>query len=164
VTYLLTRAGLEDLPEMIEQEAMLFGADAWSPELMVEEVSHPFSYYLVARERGSEALAGYGGLRAAPSLADAGDIQTLATVADHRKKGVGRMLLRALLEEAHRRGAGDVFLEVRADNPVAQSLYGSEAFFVIDRRVGYYQPEGVDALVMRRRHQDSLAQGTRDHG
>jgi hypothetical protein len=30
--------------------------------------------------------------------------------------------------------------------------------------VGYYQPEGVDALVMRRRHQDSLAQGTRDHG
>jgi ribosomal-protein-alanine acetyltransferase len=148
---------------MIEQEAMLFGADAWSPELMVEEVSHPFSYYLVVRASGSDELAGYGGLRAALSLAETGDIQTLATAVEHRKKGVGRMLLRALLGEAHRRGADDVFLEVRADNPVAQSLYGSESFFVIDRRVGYYQPEGIDALVMRR-HQDSQGKRAGDHG
>jgi len=148
---------------MIEQEAMLFGADAWSPELMVEEVSHPFSYYLVARASGSDELAGYGGLRAALSLAETGDIQTLATAVEHRKKGVGRMLLRALLGEAHRRGADAVFLEVRADNPVAQSLYGSESFFVIDRRVGYYQPEGIDALVMRR-HQDSQGKRAGDHG
>jgi ribosomal-protein-alanine acetyltransferase len=149
---------------MMEQESMLFGLDAWSPELMVEEVSHPFSYYLVARLDGSGTLAGYGGLRAAPSLAEIGDIQTLATVADHRKKGLGRTLLRALLEEARRRGAHDVFLEVRADNPGAQSLYESEGFLVIDRRRGYYQPEGVDALVMRRRHQDGQTEGAGDHG
>jgi ribosomal protein S18 acetylase RimI-like enzyme len=42
-----------------------------------------------------------------------------------------------------------VFLEVRADNEGALALYESEGFELIDRRVGYYQPDGVDALVMR---------------
>ena len=43
----------------------------------------------------------------------------------------------------------DVFLEVRADNPAAQSLYERAGFSVITRRRGYYQPSGTDALVMR---------------
>jgi ribosomal-protein-alanine N-acetyltransferase len=47
------------------------------------------------------------------------------------------------------RGARDVFLEVRADNEVAIALYESEGFVTLDRRVGYYQPDGVDALVMK---------------
>jgi [ribosomal protein S18]-alanine N-acetyltransferase len=42
-----------------------------------------------------------------------------------------------------------VFLEVRADNPVAQGLYASRGFAVVGRRPRYYQPDGVDAIVMR---------------
>jgi ribosomal-protein-alanine N-acetyltransferase len=38
---------------------------------------------------------------------------------------------------------------VRADNPVAQALYASEGFIELGRRPRYYQPDGVDALVMR---------------
>jgi ribosomal-protein-alanine acetyltransferase len=135
---------------MIGSEAELFGSDAWSPELMVEEISHPLNYYLVARTDADHEFAGYAGLRAAPSGADSGDIQTIAVVPHHRGKGLGRTLLRALLDEARNRGAGDIFLEVRADNPAAISLYESEGFHTLDRRVGYYQPDGVDALVMRR--------------
>jgi ribosomal protein S18 acetylase RimI-like enzyme len=41
-------------------------------------------------------------------------------------------------------------LEVRADNVVAQSLYASRGFEVIATRAKYYQPAGVDALVMRK--------------
>jgi ribosomal-protein-alanine acetyltransferase len=153
MTYRVVRAQLEDLPDMIQAEAELFGSDAWSPELMVEEVSHPHSYYLVARTDPDGGLAGYGGLRAAPAGGDQGDIQTLATTIAHRGVGLGRTLLRALLEEAHIRGVEDIFLEVRADNPVARALYESEGFATIDLRRGYYQPEGVDALVMHRAHQ-----------
>ena len=58
-------------------------------------------------------------------------------------------MLRALLEEAARRGVTDVFLEVRADNPVAQSLYASEGFAEIGRKPRYYQPDDVDAVVMK---------------
>jgi N6-L-threonylcarbamoyladenine synthase/ribosomal-protein-alanine N-acetyltransferase len=149
MTFVLTRAQLEDLPAMIELEAELFGTDAWSPELMVAEVSYPESYYLVAREHGDDRLVGYGGLRAARQDARQGDIQTLAVAPEHRRSGVGRTLLRALLAEASVRGVTEVFLEVRADNEAALLLYSSEGFEAIDRRVGYYQPDGVDAIVMR---------------
>jgi ribosomal protein S18 acetylase RimI-like enzyme len=60
------------------------------------------------------------------------------------------MMLVALLDHAQQRGVRSVFLEVRADNDAAIALYDSEGFQTIDRRVGYYQPDGVDALVMRK--------------
>ena len=149
MTFVLSRAQLEDLPSMMELEAALFGNDAWPPELMVAEVSYPESYYLVAREHARDEIVGYAGLRAARLDAWQGDIQTLAVAPQHRRTGLGRTLLRALLAEASARGAGDVFLEVRADNAAAVALYESEGFEAIDRRVGYYQPDGVDAIVMR---------------
>jgi ribosomal-protein-alanine N-acetyltransferase len=43
----------------------------------------------------------------------------------------------------------EVFLEVRADNPVAQALYASEGFLEIGRKARYYQPDDVDAVVMK---------------
>ncbi len=55
-----------------------------------------------------------------------------------------------LLAEAARRGAREVFLEVRADNPAAQTLYVALGFDALDTRRGYY-PGGVDALIMRKR-------------
>jgi hypothetical protein len=38
---------------------------------------------------------------------------------------------------------------VRADNPIAQALYASEGFGELGRRPRYYQPDDVDAVVMR---------------
>jgi ribosomal-protein-alanine acetyltransferase len=147
MTYLLSRAVLEDLPEMISWEGALFGTDAWSPEVMVAELSHPASYYLVARPDGDDAIVGYAGLRAGNSGGD-GDIQTVAVAPEHRGKGLGRLLVEALLSEARQRLASSVFLEVRADNDAARGLYASLGFQEIDRRTGYYQPDGVDAIVM----------------
>jgi ribosomal-protein-alanine acetyltransferase len=147
MTYLLARAVLEDLPEMISWEGLLFGTDAWSPEVMVAELSHPASYYLVARPDGDDAIVGYAGLRAGNRGGD-GDIQTVAVAPEHRGKGLGRLLVEALLSEARERLVSAVFLEVRADNDAARGLYASLGFQEIDRRTGYYQPDGVDALVM----------------
>ena len=56
----------------------------------------------------------------------------------------------ALLEEAEARNATRVFLEVRADNPHAIALYASLGFEEIAVRPGYYQPEGVDAVIMKK--------------
>ena len=52
-------------------------------------------------------------------------------------------------DEAAQRGAREVFLEVRADNPTAQALYASEGFVEVGRRPRYYQPDDVDAVVMK---------------
>jgi ribosomal-protein-alanine N-acetyltransferase len=65
----------------------------------------------------------------------------------HHRRGVGRALLRAILDRA--RGA-TVFLEVRTDNESAINLYRSEGFEVIGTRRRYYRPSGADAFTMRR--------------
>lgn len=147
MTIAVRRATLADLPSLLEHEQSLFGSDAWSDDVFRAELAHTDSYYLVGVD--VEQIVGYAGLRAPLAGADQGDIQTLAVVPSHRGRGLGRALLHALLEEATRRGIHEVFLEVRADNPVAISLYGTEGFREISRRRGYYQPDGIDALVMR---------------
>ncbi|WP_309064604.1 ribosomal protein S18-alanine N-acetyltransferase [Microbacterium sp.] len=142
----LRPATIDDLPAIMDLERRSFPTDAWSEETMGTEVSSIHNFYLVDEEDG--AVVGYGGLRALPGAADA-DIQTIALDAAHRGKGRGRALLEALIAEAKRRGARELFLDVRADNPVAEGLYLSEGFVELVRRPRYYQPDGVDAIVMR---------------
>lgn len=142
----LRAAALRDLAAIMAIENGSFPADAWSRETMAAEVASPHGRYLVDEHDGM--VIGYGGVRALQSSADA-DIQTIALLSEYRGQGRGRRLLRALLAEAAVRGAREVFLEVRADNPVAEGLYLAEGFAEIGRRPRYYQPDDVDAIVMR---------------
>lgn len=142
----LRRATVDDLDAVIRLERASFPTDAWSEPMMRAELSSPHGWYVVDVEAGN--LVGYAGLRAVARARDA-DIQTIAIAEAARGRGRGRALLRALLEEAVRRDVDEVFLEVRADNPVAQALYASEGFGEIGRKARYYQPDDVDAVVMR---------------
>lgn len=139
---------LADADAIEPMERELFGSDAWPRAVIEDELGHPLSYYRGIEHDG--ALIAYAGLRAMLENAGQGDIQTIAVWPQHRKQGVGRRLLRDLIDESQRRGVRDLFLEVRADNAVAIALYESEGFREIDRRAGYYQPDGVDAVVMCR--------------
>ena len=139
-------ATLDDLDAIMALEHASFPTDAWSAAMMREELASPHGWYVVVEEAGR--LVGYAGLRAARGAKDA-DIQTITIAEAARGRGRGRALLTELLSEAERRGAHDVFLEVRADNPVAQALYASEGFAEVGRRPRYYQPDDVDALVMQ---------------
>jgi len=123
-----------------------FPTDARTAASMAAELVSPHNLYLV--DEVEEVVIGYGGVRALQGGADA-DIQTIAFDSAQRGKGLGRALLRALLDAASERGAREVFLEVRADNPGAHGLYVSEGFEEIGRRPGYYQPDDVDAIVMK---------------
>ncbi|WP_102194328.1 ribosomal protein S18-alanine N-acetyltransferase [Microbacterium aurantiacum] len=142
----LRPAGPDDLDAIMGIETRSFPSDAWSTETMGAELASPHSVYLVDVIDGG--IIGYGGIRALPGGTDA-DIQTIAYDAGHRGNGRGRALLRALLVEAKARGAREMFLEVRADNPAAEGLYRSEGFDEVGRRPHYYQPDDVDAIVMR---------------
>lgn len=142
----LRAATPEDLAAIMRLERASFPTDAWSDAMMREELSSPHGWYIVDDEAGR--IVGYAGLRAVKNATHA-DVQTIALAEAARGRGRGRALLRALLDEASRRGVTQVFLEVRADNPVAQSLYVSEGFFEIGRKPRYYQPDDVDAVVMK---------------
>lgn len=135
----------DDLDAIMALERASFPTDAWSDAMMREELASPHGRYLVLEDAG--AFAGYAGLRSVAGAADA-DIQTIAVADTARGRGSGRMLLRTLIGIAHERRVRDLFLEVRADNPVAQRLYASEGFVETGRRPRYYQPDDVDAIVM----------------
>ena len=131
-----------DAQRCAELERALFDCDdPWSPEAFLEALAAGH-HYLSAREGGS--LIGYTGLVRVGSEAE---VHTLAVDPAHQRRGIGRALLRAILD--HAEGA-TVFLEVRTDNDSAIRLYRSEGFDVIGIRRGYYRPSGADAFTMRR--------------
>lgn len=139
-------ATASDLDAIMALERDSFPTDAWSEAMMAAELASPHGRYVV--DVDGAVLHGYGGVRAVQGAADA-DIQTIAIAASSRGRGRGRHLLDELLRTARERGAREVFLEVRADNPVATALYISEGFIEIARRPRYYQPDDVDAVVMK---------------
>lgn len=135
-----------DLDPIMQIEHQCFANDAWSKESMYEELTGAEKYYLVAYQ--NEELIGYAGLNKIPASSQA-EVQTIAVIPAARGIGLGRALMVQLLAEAARVNCPEVFLEVRADNPVAQGLYRSLGFEQIDLRKRYYQPDDVDAVVMR---------------
>ena len=145
----LRRAALADLDAIMVIETSTFGSDAWSIDAMRGDLGSIHTFYLVAeRDDESRAVDGYAGLLT-PAGADEGDIQTIAVAESARRSGLGRALMNALIGEARKRGVREIFLEVRADNPAARTLYESLGFDEIATRPKYYQPDGVDAVVMR---------------
>ena len=114
--------------------------------MMAAELAASHTRYLVALADGS--IVGYAGL-SVPAGASQADIQTIAVDAGHRRLGIGALLVRRMLDEARARRFDDVLLEVRADNPAAQRLYERHGFAAIAVRPRYYQPDDVDAIVMR---------------
>lgn len=154
---------LDDLDAVLALERKLFPEDSWSEEMFVGEVGDTSGtrYYVVAEDT---AITGYAGLWAAGGQAD---VQTIAVDSDRWGRGIGTALVTALLDEATSRGCAEVFLEVRVDNSRAQRLYERLGFRRVGVRKHYYQPSGVDAMVMRwadtgPRHRPRM--GETDHG
>lgn len=148
MTWQLRLATLDDLDAIMAIEQRTFPDDAWSSATMRAELADRNGYYLVAFPPGEPGrIDAYAGLRAPRRLPQA-DIQTIAVVESARRHGLGRVLMLRLIDEARDRGAKELFLEVRSDNPNAQALYESLGFEQIAVRPGYY-PGGVDAHILR---------------
>ena len=137
-----------DIPRIMALEQELFPEDAWTSEMFAGEFAQPASrrLYLVAEEGG--AVIGYAGMMFTGG--SQADVVTLAVDPAHWGRGTGTALLSALVDEAGRRGYAEVLLEVRKDNPRARRIYLRHGFTEIGIRRGYYQPSGVDAVVMRK--------------
>jgi ribosomal-protein-alanine N-acetyltransferase len=161
MSVLMRRARTGDLEAIMGLERATFANDAWSEQMMRAEIEGEHGYYLVAvddeAENPEERLMGYAGLYAPAGTGDA-DVQTIAVAPFTRGIGLGRGLMHALITHARRMHVARVFLEVRADNPIAKALYDSLGFVEIGVRRGYYQPDGVDAIAMRLDVPEAVAQ------
>ncbi len=136
-----------DLTTIYGLEQVLFPDDAWPLEKLDDDLRSPYAHFLVSVDE--DRIVGYATAQYLTGN-DVADIQNIAVVESHRGRGVGAELLDALVAWTVEKGASAVMLEVRDDNTAARSLYASRGFEVIATRPKYYQPAGVDALVMRR--------------
>ena len=161
-----------DLEAIARLESELFGAEAWSRDLLAAELaaSHgPMAdrrYVVVDSQEGDgdgdadEAadraagagpngprILGYAGLYHAGGLTSA-DLLTIATVPAARGRGIASFMLTELVSTARELGCPDVLLEVRQSNEAAQRLYARHGFVPIGRRRRYYQAPPEDAVVM----------------
>ena len=133
-----------DLVEIFAIEKAAYGKEAWSMAQLKEEIAGKERFYLIAEV--DQKVVGYGG---AVKLADICDVLTLTVDESHRRKGIGRELLRRVLDWTRNQDCDAVMLEVRVSNEEAMPLYSSFGFIEISRRANYYGP-GKTAIVMRK--------------
>lgn len=123
-----------------------FPDDPWPPQALAEIISLRGFFGQIVWEDDEPA-----GLALAQDLAAECEILSVGVVPGRRRGGIGAMLLSALVEEAARRRARTMFLEVAEDNSAARALYAASGFVQIGRRTNYYRRASglVDALVLR---------------
>ena len=115
---------------------------AWSVEGL-KEMFHTEGYCsFLAKE---EEVIGYVGMK---MVLDEADITNVAVLPSHRKKGIARKLLKQLLEEAKKQNLHRIYLEVRASNIAAVTLYEHAGFKEVGQRKNYYDNPREDAILM----------------
>lgn len=135
-----------DIPAAVEIERASF-TDPWSEDAFHELLQMGDAIFLVATRGIVQVLAGYVIARV---VADEADILNLAVIPAGRGRGLGGELLDAGLAAVIRRGAREIFLEVRESNVAALALYGSRGFAAVSRRSRYYKNPVEDALLLHR--------------
>lgn len=133
-----------DVAEVVYIENRSFRVP-WSESTFKSLLRQPHASLFVAEAAGE--VVGYA---AVWFVADEAELGDLAVHPDHRRRGIGALLLGRALEEARGRAIRVLYLEVRAGNEDARRLYERSGFEVVTVRRGYYSQPVEDALVMRR--------------
>ena len=140
-----------DLLEVVEIEESS-GLSRWGWAAYYAELQGSNSHLmLVARIAESERRRHHSGLAGyivARMGADELHINNVAVREPYRRLGIGRTLLDRILAEGVHAGIQCAFLELRAGNTAALSLYEDCGFRVTARRSKYYSDPVEDALVM----------------
>lgn len=124
--------------EKLERECL---PDPWNDYSLKRALETP-NYLCLICNGGAGYLIGW-------QTGDEAEIARLGVSSTHRGQGRGLLLVSVALEAWRARGVSAVFLEVRAENQIAQRLYARAGFENVGRRPRYYG-DGEDAVLMKR--------------
>ncbi len=139
---------MQNTPAHLEAAAALETlcfSSPWSAKSLELLTNEGIGVAYLCTEPGGDAITAYGGMLI---TVDEGQITNIAVHPDHRRKGLGLTIVRALLRHAKDCRLDSVSLEVRASNEAAIALYRQAGFTEAGRRKGFYQRPTEDALVM----------------
>jgi len=143
VTIIYRRMTLEDVPAVHEIDLLSFSLPWSERSFRFEVTENPVSRGWVA-ELDGQVVA----MLVLWQIIDEAHIATLATLPDFRRQGIGERLLINALMAAREEGARHAFLEVRAGNLAAQTLYKKYGFIAAGVRPHYYKDNHEDAILM----------------
>lgn len=155
-----------DLAPVLAVQAQCPNAAQWQAEEYQRLLYEPTSLLLVAEFEVARAGAPGSGENAKPELTgaavsgsvagfaafrqvlDEAELRNLAVAPPWQRRGIGRLLLEAGQRRLLRAAVKQVYLEVRASNNPALSLYRSVGYNTTAVRKGYYREPEEDAHIL----------------
>ena len=133
---------LQDISTVMEIETIAY-VHSWSEGNFRDSISAGYEMVICDLE---QQIIGYGVMSVAAGEAH---LLNLCIHPQKQGRGYGRQLLSHLMRIADHKKAGTVFLEVRASNARACTLYHMAGFNEIGFRTGYYPSDSgrEDAIV-----------------
>lgn len=139
----IINASPECIQGMTEVENLSF-ATPWSLDSITDEVvKNNLARYICARLDGQ--IIGYGGMWV---IFEEAHITNIAVLPEFRRCGIGKFILKELIQIAKKNNVTTMTLEVRKSNIVAQKLYKFYGFECCGIRKAYYSDNGEDAIIM----------------
>jgi [ribosomal protein S18]-alanine N-acetyltransferase len=145
----LGKLAADRLSSVVDLDRQCFG-QLWTAGQYERELDSPNSDLLILAptsilERPHPPLLALGCNWA---ILDEAHIMVIAVHPDYQRRGLGRLMLAALLMAAVQRGLERATLEVRLSNEGAIGLYHQFGFEDVGVRRRYYADTGEDALIM----------------
>ncbi len=135
---------LENLDEVLKIATASF-SQPWTKTMFENEIlKNPFSEQFLVKVGGKNA-----GYLCMWSLFDEAHILDIAIDPQFRRKGIGEKVILNAIEITKEKKIKKIFLEVRASNEAAKSLYKKVGFLKIAERKGYYSNPAEDALIFQ---------------
>lgn len=129
--------------EISEIERLVF-SHAWNEQMIADSIEGAYDKVFVYIQ--NNRICGY---IIYSVVYDSADLLRVAVRPEHRRRGLGLLLMGRMIEDCQALGAIKIFLEVRESNDPARNMYRSLGFKEISRRKKYYSEPDEDGIVMQ---------------
>ena len=137
----IRKAAAEDIDAIYRIE--LEGQARWSRNQFAEELNLRFSNIPVLETNGVVI-----GFAVVWSVADEIQLNNIGIQKEHRRRGLGTLMLNHIISYHRAVPPRKIYLEVSVENGPARSFYAKIGFIEIGWRKNYY--DSVDAILMER--------------
>jgi ribosomal-protein-alanine N-acetyltransferase len=146
-----------DLPRLMAVMNAAFDpkwGEAWTRRQVEDSLLTGFCNYFLVTPEGIEVTANEqpAGFTLSRTISGETELLLLAVDPQYRRRGLGTVLVEALVQDSRARGAKRLFLEMRRANP-AEHLYRRMGFEPIGERPNYYRTsdgQRIDAVTFAR--------------
>ena len=145
----------QDIGRALTIESAIYGNTPWDRFAFMSELQkRGRTLYLVCTDKVDDEIVGYVGACFRETRAH---VTIIAVAPNWQRRGLGRMLMQTMIDQARKMGCTYMTLEVAVDNRGAQHLYHSLGFTNGRIRENYYTNEHTDAMDMELQFSDLVS-------